>query len=115
MLNGDRAAHCNGSAQSKNLTTPQSTSIWLDVGKIGQGMEKRLHFVVHIFWNFCQQENFKAHLNCNRKDKFDHSAQFPPLQTPQSIMTGCGLGWKGEGAVAPFFQGKISEFSNGEG
>jgi hypothetical protein len=49
---GKRAAHFNGSARSYTSNTPQSTSSWLGGGGIGQGMEKRLRFVVCIFLEF---------------------------------------------------------------
>ncbi len=50
---GKWAAHLNGFARSYTSNTPQSTSAWLGGGGIGQGMEKWLHFVVCIFFEFC--------------------------------------------------------------
>jgi hypothetical protein len=49
---GDQAAHFDGSAQLHSSITSQSTSAWLGVAKIGQGMEKRLRFVACIFLHF---------------------------------------------------------------
>ena len=41
---GNRAAHFNESARSHSSNTPQSTSVRLGLGGIGQGTEKRLRF-----------------------------------------------------------------------
>ncbi len=49
---GNWAAHLNGFAHSYTSNTPQSTLAQLGGGGIGQGMEKRLRFVVCIFLEF---------------------------------------------------------------
>ncbi len=78
----------------------------LAVGRIGQGKEKQLNFVVCIFWNFCWQGDFKAHLNCNRMVKFHHSAWSPTSKTPQSTSVWQGVGLCGKGKVLQLhFQG----------
>ncbi len=49
---GKWAAYLNGFARSYTSNTPQSTSARLGGGRIGQGMEKWLRFVVCIFLEF---------------------------------------------------------------
>jgi hypothetical protein len=49
---GKQAAHFNGFARLYTSNTPQSTLAQLGGGGIGQGMEKRLRFVVSIFLEF---------------------------------------------------------------
>jgi hypothetical protein len=100
-LNGDLVAHYNESTQlhSSTSTTPQSTSVWLGMGGINQAIEKRLRFVVCIFWNFCRQEDFKVCLNCNWADKLDHSSQSLTLQIQKSMNVRWGGGSNGKGKV----------------
>ncbi len=76
---GERATHFNGSARLYTSNTPQSTLAWLGGGGIGQGMEKRLRFVVCIFLEFCPAVFFMASLNCDRAGKFDRSTRSPPM------------------------------------
>jgi hypothetical protein len=75
---GKWAAHLNGFTRSYTSNTPQSTSARLGGGRIGQGIEKWLCFVVCIFWNFAWRFFFMASLNCNRVGEFDRSTRSPP-------------------------------------
>ncbi len=70
-----RAAHFNGSARSYTSNTPQSTLAWLGGGRIGQGMEKWLRFVVCIILEFWPASFFYGIINCDRAGKFDCSTQ----------------------------------------
>ncbi len=63
------------SARSYTSNTPQSTSARLGGGGIGQGMEKRLRFVVCIILEFWPAVFFMASLNCDRTGEFDRSTR----------------------------------------
>jgi hypothetical protein len=51
------------------------------------------------FLELFRQGDFKAHLNCDWADKFDHSSQSPTLQTPQPTSALQGVGSDGKGKV----------------
>jgi hypothetical protein len=108
MMTGDRAAHCNGSAQLHSSTTPQPTTVWLDVGRIGLGMEKWLCYVVRIFGFFSGGGILRHTETATGRTK---SITLPSLPPPRhhnnECVVGCGLRWKGEGAAALFLRGKI--------
>jgi hypothetical protein len=75
---GEWAAHLNGFTRSYTSNTPQSTLAWLGGGRISQGMEKWLRFVVCIFLEFFPAVFFMASLNCDRAGEFDRSTRSPP-------------------------------------
>jgi hypothetical protein len=102
-----RAAHFNGSARLYTSNTPQSTSTWLGGGGIGQGMEKRLRFVVCIFLEFWPAGFSYGIIKLRPGGRIRSLHPVASLNnvTINQHAAGCGLGQPREGAAAPFLRG----------